>query len=307
MGVHYEYYSCLSRVTPSGPCGACYVRLEAIEDQLDAIHATDWLTPDEREQVRSAVRDYIEKKALVARSESDRHVRRLRELTTQQQKLVQLYYRDAVSIDVLHAEQARITAERAQVEHWATAARHQVDDVMTALDEALALVDAGQRAYDSATESQRRLLNLAIFDFFTVVEEPDDVMVEPQLEAFYEQLVDFVAVRPANGNGRLDGQGRPAQARTAALAAATGASNGPDRDANPSPVSWGQGSHSERMAEGEGFEPSVAGLPLQRFSRPPRSTTPAPLRGARGRLSRIGDRRSPLGGGYAADRPASRR
>src|SRR4051812_50094363 len=32
-------------------------------------------------------------------------------------------------------------------------------------------------------------------------------------------------------------------------------------------------------AEGEGFEPSVGGLPLQRFSRPPRSTTPAPLRG----------------------------
>src|SRR5919109_4269041 len=33
-------------------------------------------------------------------------------------------------------------------------------------------------------------------------------------------------------------------------------------------------------AEGEGFEPSVEGLPLQRFSRPPDSTTPAPLRGA---------------------------
>ena len=30
------------------------------------------------------------------------------------------------------------------------------------------------------------------------------------------------------------------------------------------------------MAEGEGFEPSVL-LPVQRFSRPPRSTTPAPL------------------------------
>jgi hypothetical protein len=36
--------------------------------------------------------------------------------------------------------------------------------------------------------------------------------------------------------------------------------------------------HSLR-AEGEGFEPSVQGLPTQRFSRPPRSTTPAPLRG----------------------------
>src|ERR1700755_2182616 len=32
-------------------------------------------------------------------------------------------------------------------------------------------------------------------------------------------------------------------------------------------------------AEGEGFEPSVQGLPTQRFSRPPDSTTLAPLRG----------------------------
>ena len=31
-------------------------------------------------------------------------------------------------------------------------------------------------------------------------------------------------------------------------------------------------------AEGEGFEPSVQGLPTQRFSRPPDSTTLAPLR-----------------------------
>jgi hypothetical protein len=33
-------------------------------------------------------------------------------------------------------------------------------------------------------------------------------------------------------------------------------------------------------AEGVGFEPTVPGLPIQRFSRPPDSTTLAPLRGA---------------------------
>jgi hypothetical protein len=32
------------------------------------------------------------------------------------------------------------------------------------------------------------------------------------------------------------------------------------------------------IAEGEGFEPSEQGLPAQRFSRPPDSTTLAPLR-----------------------------
>ena len=266
MGTHYEYYSCLSRVTPSGPCGACYVRLQAIEEQLDAIHATAWLTPEEREQVRQAVRRCIEKKALVARSESERHSRRLRELTTQQQKLVQLYYRDAVSEDVLKAEQARITAERAQVEHWANAARHQIDDVMAALDEALLLVDSHQRAYDTATESQRRLLNLAIFEHFTIHEESEDVIVEPQLEAFYDQLMNFADAQPPNGSRPKADPASPTQAQPAALAATTGANARTGRDANPSPFSWGEGSHSERMAERAGFEPAMEFNPHTRLA-----------------------------------------
>jgi site-specific DNA recombinase len=257
MGVHYEYYSCLSRVTPSGPCGACYVGLQLIEDHLDTIHANDWLTAEEREQVRHAVRKYVGDKAQVARSEGERHARRLRDLTTQQQKLVQLYYRDAVSEDVLRAEQARITEEQAQVEVWAQAAAHQVDDVMAALDEALLLVDCHQRAYDHASEPRRRLLNLAIFEHFTIHEEPDHVVLEPQLEAFYEQLMDHADALQANSAvPDADAGTGEAQAEPAALAAATGARNGLGHDANPSPNSWGRGSHSERMAEGEGFEPS---------------------------------------------------
>ena len=217
MGRHYEYYSCLSRVTRGGPCGAGYVRLHLIEAHLDTIHATDWLTTDEREHVRGLVRKHVEDKAQISRSEGERHARRLRELTTQQQKLVQLFYRDAVSEDVLHAEQARIAEEQAQVEQWTQAAQHQVDDVMAALDEALLLVDRHQRAYDSATESQRRLLNLAVFEHFTIFKEADDVLIEPQLEAFYDQLMDHADALQA-GAGPEAGQAGEPQTQPAALA-----------------------------------------------------------------------------------------
>ena len=53
------------------------------------------------------------------------------------------------------------------------------------------------------------------------------------------------------------------------------------------------------MAEREGFEPSV-GLRPQRFSRPSRSTTPAPLRKARRRRQP-----APHGGGYLAGLPSA--
>ena len=64
----------------------------------------------------------------------------MRELTGQQQKLVQLYYRDAISVEVLQAEQQRIANEQAQVERWQSQAVAQVDDVMQALDDALLLL-----------------------------------------------------------------------------------------------------------------------------------------------------------------------
>ena len=190
---------------------------------------------------------------------------------------MQLFYRDAVSEDVLHAEQARITAEQAQVEHWAKAAQHQVDDVMAALDEALLLVDRHQRAYDSATESQRRLLNLAVFEHFTIFKEADDVLIEPQLEAFYDQLMDHADALQA-GAGPEAGQAGEPQTQPAALAAATGARDRLGRDANPSPISWGRSSHSERLAEGAGFEPAARSHGLW-FSRPAHSTALPPLLG----------------------------
>jgi hypothetical protein len=126
---------------------------------------------------------------------------------------------------VLRAEQARISAEQTQVEHWAQSAQHQVDDVIAALDEALLLVDAHQRAYDLASESQRRLLNLAIFEQFTIHEEADEVAIEPQLEAFYEQLMECAdALRPSNGHGLESGRqtATAVRPRRAALAAPTG-------------------------------------------------------------------------------------
>jgi hypothetical protein len=59
------------------------------------------LTTQEQEAITKAVREHAETKAPVAKKESDRHSRKLRELNEQQQKLVQLHYQPAVSVEVL--------------------------------------------------------------------------------------------------------------------------------------------------------------------------------------------------------------
>ena len=83
----------------------------------------------------------MDAKAEVARRESSRHSRRLRELTCEQHKLVQLYYKGKIGEEVLEAEQTRIEAERTKARCWSAAAVRELADVMQALNYTLSLVD----------------------------------------------------------------------------------------------------------------------------------------------------------------------
>lgn len=72
------------------------------------------LTSAETEDVRRQLREQIGVRLEVARKQSERHKRKLRDLQNEQQKLLQLFYRGGVDEDVLQAEQARIETERSQ-------------------------------------------------------------------------------------------------------------------------------------------------------------------------------------------------
>jgi len=112
-GVSYEYFSCLSRVQRGGRCNAPYFPVQRTERAIVSRYKRETYQDNERTEVREALRAYVEAKSEIARRESDRHTRRLRELTGEQQKLVQLYYKGGVSEEVLKAEQEHIETERA--------------------------------------------------------------------------------------------------------------------------------------------------------------------------------------------------
>jgi site-specific DNA recombinase len=235
-GAHYHYFSCLSRVTKQGRCPAPYAPTDSIEEAVTAEYLTERarLDPNERAAVRQAVKDFVEAKAQTAVRESQRHARRLKELNAEQQKLVQLYYRDLVSEDVLTAEQQRIKAERAQAHKWADEAAHDVQNVMQALDEALTLLDRRHIPYDRATPNQRRLLNQAIFTHIFVL-GPDAVEAEPN--ELYKTLIAL------------------ARSLTRSETASQAEPDGKRSENDSGPVSRGRSSHVDQMAEGEGFEP----------------------------------------------------
>lgn len=107
----YEYFSCLSRMSKQGRCVAPYFRVTTVEQRVEQKYRRYLLDPTEQAVIREALLSRAETMAQAARKEASRHTRRLRELTSQQQKLVHLYYSQGVSKEVMKAEQERIEAK----------------------------------------------------------------------------------------------------------------------------------------------------------------------------------------------------
>lgn len=140
-GSHYEYFSCLSRVRDTGPCGARYLQVDAVEAAVSEYHRTILYTPKQQDRLREMVRDFVSDRVETAREQADIHQRRLQALKAEQKNLLQLHHKGLVDDEVLAEEQARLKTERAHAKQLIDHANHEVSDVMQALDEALSLVD----------------------------------------------------------------------------------------------------------------------------------------------------------------------
>jgi hypothetical protein len=187
-GAQYEYFSCLSRVQRDEQCKAPYFPVERTERAIVRRYKRETYRDDEQIMVREALHTYVQSKTEIARRESARHNRRLHDLTGEQQKLVQLYYKGGVSEEVLKAEQERIESERAKAQQWADAAKREVEDVMTALDDALAILN-DKVIYEALPAGSRRLVNQAVF-LALVVSDPDSV--QAQLTPLYETIARLI-------------------------------------------------------------------------------------------------------------------
>jgi site-specific DNA recombinase len=228
----YEYFSCLSRVSRDGRCTAPYFRVHEVERRIERKYRTLLLTQAEQDAIRTALLVRAEILAGTARKEANRHTRRLRELTDQQQKLVHLYYHQAVSKEVMKAEQQRIEDERAQIERWQAAATSEIADIEHAIADALALIDAETVPYLAGNDTEKRLINLAIYRLL-FVSDPDQV--QGKRTPTYAQLVPL-----ARKLARLE----PPCAQEG-------------RTRNRGPLSQGRGSQYLQMAERAGFEPAM--------------------------------------------------
>jgi hypothetical protein len=105
-------------------------------------------------------------------------VRWLEALKQEQQRLLQLSYRDVVDDEVTVAEQVRIRSKRAQVAKWAKKAERDADDIAQALEEALRAARRPRHGVPLATPVARRTFNQALFERLLIL---DDEVIQATL------------------------------------------------------------------------------------------------------------------------------
>ncbi len=248
-GGQYEYFSCLSRVQRDEKCAAPYFPVERTEHAIVRRYKRETYKDDEQTIVREALHSYVQSKTEIARRESARHTRRLQDLTGEQQKLVQLYYKGGVSEEVLKAEQERIETERTKAQQWADAATREVEDVNAALDDALAILNE-HVIYEALPESARRLVNQAVF-LAIVVSDPDNV--QAQLTPLFETIKQLIQ------------ELRETKERPQTRQKPTTPGNKAGRPQNDrDPDFRGRGSYIGRMAGATGLEPATSAVTGQR-------------------------------------------
>jgi site-specific DNA recombinase len=161
-GGTYEYFVCGGR--QHGNCSQSSHRVEAVEAAVEDHYATVEWSDQKRAQLRAAVATHIDSLTELSAEKVAEAEVRLKRLDQEERKLLQAHYADQISEALFAEEQARVRRERADLERRIDGLNVAHDDVLKALDLALAMTGDIQRAYIQAGPQERRLLNQGLFE-----------------------------------------------------------------------------------------------------------------------------------------------
>ena len=148
-GGTYQYAFCLGRQRRNG-CTQRYLATDRVEDEIADYYAIVSLDPASVDRIRQHVIDHIEITRRLNTKEVARQKRRLTKVRGERKKLLQAHYADAITVDLLKEEQARITDEEAQAQRI--------------LEQALRIATNCLDAYATAPDQLRRIYNQAFFE-----------------------------------------------------------------------------------------------------------------------------------------------
>jgi site-specific DNA recombinase len=196
-GQVYPYFVCLGRHQKRTDCTFKAALIETVEQLVEEHYGSVQLTAQERDMIAATLSEdfaafhneiEVERKAL------EKHKKRL---LGERSKLLQAHYADAVPLDLLRSEQARIADQLAYIgQRVGTTTEHETL-INFNLQRALKLATDVQKIYVASADPERRLLNQAFFNKLIVhddhveseLAEPYDILLSPTLRTRAQAVV----------------------------------------------------------------------------------------------------------------------
>ena len=185
-GTVYRYFICVGRQQKRTACLQQAVRIDQVEEVVANAYAKIRLTAEQADSVRDFILDEIAKLRKETSSERERLKRRVNTLSREQQKVLDAHYADAIPLDLLKKEQARITAEMVSAKARLEAVEGSFKDAEANLTKALELARDCEAAYRESSDKVRRQFNQVFFRRLLI---DDHYEVIGELEEPFETLL----------------------------------------------------------------------------------------------------------------------
>ena len=164
-GTIYPYFVCSGRHSKRHKdCKTKYVLIGEVERKIEQLYENIQLPHEVRVAVEEELQAVIAKEKEKYDVEMDGLLGQKRTLEHKSEKLLEAHYSDAIPLELLKKEQAKITKELAAINHEIKQHNITFEQISQNLTDSLDLLDDCAAFYKGASDTIKRLMNQAIFE-----------------------------------------------------------------------------------------------------------------------------------------------
>ena len=218
-GARYPYFVCSAKHNKRNDCDQRSLLINEVASQIEALYQRISFTPAFRQLLQDWVVAQIDKLAEESKAEIDRLRKQQEKLERERRKLLQAYYDNAITPDLLKEEQDRIGRALKNITSQLDAYQAEYEEVTSNLNDVFTLLDDCGLAYKLAEDFERRCFNQALFEKIRAYE---DKGIEADFAEPFATLLDpslFVIKGEFERHTRNTQDGRPQKAAHLSLTA----------------------------------------------------------------------------------------
>ncbi len=167
-GVVYPYFVCSGRHSKRTPCKLKAVLIHEVEEQIEQIYDHYSITTEVRTALEAHAKTAIEREYAKVETEMSSLKREKEKLERKRKKLMESYYSDAISVDLLKSEQAQIGKQLSAIDYEINAHDVAIEAVRNNLSAAMELMDNCGLFYRMASDNVKRMINQAMVKRFLI-------------------------------------------------------------------------------------------------------------------------------------------